>query len=142
MRVTFVVPLKPPSSNKGVKSRFAAAVREAAALAQGQTPLPPGPLYTRITGFHHVATTQDVDSIAKRIHDALIGIVYEDDFQVVQTLLSRIDCREIYELSTRGAPEDVLAELVELLEDQAPHILYVEVGLVPRDPLVGFGPLL
>ena len=37
-----------------------------------------GDLYCRITWFHAVKTTQDVDNIAKIILDSLKGVVFTD----------------------------------------------------------------
>ena len=50
-----------------------------------------GQLYSRIIWFHRRTETTDVDNIVEPVLDALEGVVYKNDFQVVQSLASRID---------------------------------------------------
>ena len=97
---TMVVSERPVSANKGLKPRYADKLRKA---AKDRSPtIQPGPLYARILWFHKHRTTLDVDNIAKRILDALKGIVFVDDADVSHCLAARIDATIDYVLS--GSP--------------------------------------
>jgi hypothetical protein len=98
-----------------------------------------GRLYARIVWFHAYNTPQDVDNIAKRILDALIGTVYPSDVLVVRCTTEKVYyTSEKYELIDAGAPADVGNRLTELIGSQARDILYIEVGeLSSRQVVVG-----
>ena len=124
---TMVLSERPVSAHKGPKHRYIEALRKAA-LARSPI-VQVAPLYARILWFHKHPTTLDVDNIAKRILDALKGIVFVDDVAVSHCLTARIDATIDYELSG-SPPSELEAELLlELLDDHASRdVLYVEVG--------------
>ena len=70
------------------------------------------PLYSRIIWFHKYDTKGqgDIDNIAKRIHDALKGIVFADDAAITHTLAIRVDVTADYEiLDDRAIPLGLLS---------------------------------
>ncbi|MDX2760419.1 RusA family crossover junction endodeoxyribonuclease [Streptomyces europaeiscabiei] len=81
-----VVVLGVPASVQGSSSRRRRWKSDVAAAARGAWPSsePPltGRLQARIT-FFHVDAPLDTDNMLKPIQDALIGIVYDDDKQVI-----------------------------------------------------------
>ncbi len=95
----------------------------------------PGPLlsealYSRIIWFHKYASTEgDADNIAKRVHDALKGIVFQDDRLITYTLAIRVDATQQVEIVPDPAHPGPFARLVESLSDDAiKDVLYVELG--------------
>jgi Holliday junction resolvase RusA-like endonuclease len=123
------IPRRPPSANRGPNAKFTAAV-VAAAGARFVGPLLRGPLYARIFWFHKYKTTEgDADNIAKRLLDALKGVVYPDDHLITHCLAARIDATLDMEISQAGVDANVFQELLQLLGDPSVRdILYVEVG--------------
>ena len=93
-------------------------------------PLLQGPLYARIIWFHKYKTTEgDADNIAKRLLDALKGVVYSDDHSITHCLAARIDATLDMEISQTGVGTNVFQELLQLLGDpNVRDVLYVEVG--------------
>jgi hypothetical protein len=88
-----------------------------------------GPLYARIVWFHKDRTSQDVDNIAKRILDALKGIVFDDDASISHCLAARIDATIDYELSGSPPSERDAGLLLEFLaNDPSRHVIYIEIG--------------
>jgi hypothetical protein len=91
--------------------------------------------------FHRHQTSQDVDNIIKPILDALKGTVFEDDVQVAQCVVTRIDLTRDYSLSDANIRNDVYEVMLDLIFDPAgDHILYIEVGEQNAQRAV-FGPV-
>jgi hypothetical protein len=101
-----------------------------------------GPLYSRIVWFHKYRSTQgDTDNIIKKIHDALIGIVFHDDRVITHTMAVRVDATEEPEIAPDPLNPLAAATLVEsLAQADFKDVLYVEVGL-QRSSKVQLGPL-
>jgi Holliday junction resolvase RusA-like endonuclease len=141
----FVLARKPPSYNSKGKGKQGWEV-EVGALVEGRRsgPLLSGLLYARVIWFHRDkkrGQDGDADNASKPILDALKGILYDDDIQIVQRLVQKIHTSEKYELDQPPTHADVTEELYQLLEDDHPHIIYVEVGRVRLPPRVAFGPI-
>jgi hypothetical protein len=139
MVFSMVVSRRPPSSNRGPNVRFQAALRAEAHSRRGEGVMT-GDLYSRITWFHARPTTQDVDNIAKNVHDSLVGVVFEDDVQIVQSLASKVDTRRDYEIDDRGVSSEIFEELITLLAGNHENLLYVEIGAIVSNRVM-FGPI-
>lgn len=100
------------------------------------------PLYSRIIWFHKNRSSQgDVDNIAKRIHDALKGVLFLDDRSITHTMTVRVDAAERVELVADPDDPASAEALVDSLDDESVRdILYIEIGRQP-DPKVRLGPL-
>lgn len=101
-----------------------------------------GDVYARIVWFHRDWSQEgDADNISKPIVDALNGIFYDDDRKVVKRLVHKVCTRsEAFVVDSANAPKVAYDELVQLLAEDHPHIIYVEVGLV-RGAFVALGPI-
>jgi Holliday junction resolvase RusA-like endonuclease len=98
----FVVPGVPVSiqtKNKRRKAQYRAQVAAAARAAWPDPAIPPltGELQIHITYYHDNAPL-DTDNSMKLIQDALVGIVYEDDDQLVDRHGHRRDKNKPYRL--------------------------------------------
>jgi Endodeoxyribonuclease RusA len=134
---TMVMDRRPISGNKGPNAHYTEALREAASVRRPLILV--GPLYARILWFHKDPTGQDVDNIAKRILDALKGLVFEDDGAVSHCLAARIDATMDYELSGSPSSDGETERLLEFLSKEAcRHVIYVEIG-VRTSTAVNFG---
>lgn len=93
-----------------------------------------GPLYSRILWFHKRRSSQgDIDNVAKKIHDALKNVVFDDDALITHSLAIRVDASVDVDLLGDEANPNAFAELAEMLADpDTQDILYVEVGLQPQ----------
>jgi hypothetical protein len=140
MSFVLLMPRRPPSGNKPPNRRFQEALRAAAQARVGTQPLLEGNLFSRITWFHREKTTQDVDNLAKNIHDALKGIVFRDDVQIVQCLTGKIDATQPFAVAERTGPAAVIAQLYSLLSGEHEHVLCIEIGPVSHSRVV-FGPI-
>ncbi len=129
MLVAFHLHRRPVSLNARPNPGYARQIVEAALHRYGG-PVLDGPLYSRILWFHKYATTQgDVDNIAKRIHDALKGVLFADDGTITRTMTARIDASERFELVADPNDPSVTEALSQSLADwSVSDILYIEVG--------------
>jgi len=141
MLVAFHLPSRPRSLNAKVKESYAKAIREAAQQKYSGG-LTSGALYSRIIWFHKYRSTQgDADNIAKRIHDALKGIVFADDGVITHTMTARVDATVDVEVIADTNHPDVAADLAQSLGNpEVRDVLYVEVGH-QTNPQVYLGPL-
>jgi hypothetical protein len=101
-----------------------------------------GPLYVRIIWFQRERTPGDIDNIAKRILDALKGIVFRDDEEIDRCLTQRsiAEVGRTFPVDPSRIPSlSVLAALQALLNTEE-HVLYIEIGPV-GDQMTGFGPV-
>lgn len=129
MPLAICLPLKPRSLNAKLKASYSSAIADAARAKHDGTILDV-PLYSRIIWFHKYISTQgDIDNVAKRIHDALKNVLFEDDRVITHTIAIRVDASQ--EVEIVGDPENPDAEL-DLAEHlaSAEHrdVLYVEIG--------------
>lgn len=140
MLVAFHLHRKPVSLNAKPNPLYA---REIAtqALSCYSGPMVAHPLYSRIIWFHKYRTSQgDVDNIAKRIHDALKGVLFQDDGLITHAMTVRVDATEGVELIA-GSDAPGRDALIESLDDEAIRdILYVELGR-QSDPKIHLGPI-
>lgn len=87
-------------------------------------------LYSRIIWFRKYSSTQgDVDNMAKRIHDALRGVLFVDDRLITHTMTVRVDASERVELVADSENPAIANELLDSLSDpDIRDILYIEIG--------------
>jgi hypothetical protein len=130
MNFTLLITRRPPSGNKPPNRRFQEVLRAEAQSRLGSSPRLEGELYSRITWFYRESTTQDVDNIAKNIHDGLKGVLFADDVQIVQCLTQKIEATKGYTIAEETLPDATLRELNLKLGQEHPHLLSVEVGPV------------
>lgn len=98
-------------------------------------------LYSRIIWFHKKPSTGDVDNIAKRIHDALKGVLFLDDGSITHTMAVRVNASVPVELIANPDSPDGAEALADSLGDESVHdILYIEIGR-QTDPKIYLGPL-
>lgn len=137
-----VVALKPLSVNRGRPSPRYTSQIQVAALAQGARILT-GCLYARITWFQLHKSPGDVDNIAKRILDSLVGVVIQDDDDIVRCLIQKTvaDSTGRFALRSAGAPSPRALLDLQTLFGVEEHVLYIEIGPV-TDANVSFGPVL
>ena len=81
-------PLSQQASSRS-KRRWKAAVAAAARLVVPAAAVPTADEVAISIAYYYEGDTPDVDNIVKPIQDALIGIVYVDDNQVVQSKSSK-----------------------------------------------------
>jgi len=100
------------------------------------------PLYSRIIWFHKYRSSQgDVDNIAKRIHDALKGVLFLVDGLITHTMAVRVDAAERVDLVADPDYPARAEALVDSLDDESVRdILYIEIGR-QSDPKIRLGPL-
>ena len=142
MTFAMVVALRPLSLGAESKVAYQNRLRREAQSFLRGAPMLDGNLYIRMTWSHNYPTDQDVDNIAKRILDALKGIVYADDNPVVKCLTEKISRENgVVVLSDQNLPERaVFNKLAALVSQGVPDILYIEVGQVALQQL-NFGPI-
>ena len=136
------VAVRPISANaKSQQSQWYTQRLQAVAMATGQLPLS-GPLYARIVWFQLHRSPGDVDNIAKRILDALKGIVIHDDDDIDRCLIQRsiAEADGTFPIDASQIPSrSVLAALQALLNTEE-HVLYIEIGRISSQT-TGFGPV-
>jgi Holliday junction resolvase RusA-like endonuclease len=141
-RLVLILARKPVSFNSGAKEKYKQAFGDEARARWGTKSLT-GDLYARIVWFHRETRRGqdgDADNISKPILDALCGIAYADDGQILKRLVHKVDALGEYNISKeRGDPRDV-AELERLLGARTPHIIYFEVGRL-ESKSISFGPI-
>lgn len=105
----FTVPGIPASSGTKYRRHWQQRVRVAAegARARGFSSWGNAPdLSVLLVFFHNGPTSLDVDNVAKPILDALNGIGYDDDGQVVELISRKTPLAPT--LSVRDAPDELL----------------------------------
>ncbi|MBI2300021.1 MAG: RusA family crossover junction endodeoxyribonuclease [Armatimonadetes bacterium] len=140
----YMIVSRRPKSLSGETREYKAYLHQAALAHQAEPEhVSSADLYARIVWFHQpvaaVGKLADVDNIAKPILDALKGVVYIDDRQVVRLAISRHAVAELAD--SAGRSPEASDELVNRLASQPyQDILYVEVGRTTTVPPV-FGPV-
>lgn len=129
MLVAFHLHRKPVSLNARPNPMYTLEVATRAQSCYGG-PMLVGDLYSRIIWFHKYRTTQgDVDNVAKRIHDALKGVLFADDGTITHSMTVRVDATERVELMIEPEDPSSAFALAESLDDEAIRdILYIEIG--------------
>ncbi len=143
MSFAMVVARRPVSIEAKSKGLFQTELRREAAAMWGSTPKLDGDLYIRIVWVHADKTTQDVDNVAKRILDALKGIVYDDDHRIVKCLTEKIWASDEFVLAPEHRPIKIVNRRLEKMlyrYPPLPDVLYIEVGQVTSRRFV-FGPI-
>jgi hypothetical protein len=136
-----VLPERPISLEARFRERYQARLRARALQSLGAGHQLTGNLYVRILWLHRLPTNQDIDNIAKRILDALKGVAFPDDGIVVSCLTRKLlySAQPISLPSRPDVPQHVFEQLIELLGQDEPHILYIEAGQFASSQIV-FGP--
>ncbi|MBV9786926.1 MAG: RusA family crossover junction endodeoxyribonuclease [Chloroflexi bacterium] len=141
MPFTMLFAERPRSLQAKHKQGYQARLQGQARTSMPANQLLDGEVYARITWFHSEKTQSDIDNIVKPILDALNGVVYADDRQIVKCLSERVDTTRDFALSAPPGPADVYQELIGLLSnEQIKHILYIEIGQLSSRRIV-FGPI-
>jgi hypothetical protein len=100
-----------------------------------------GPPYARIVWFQPRLAHGDVDNIAKRILDALKGIVFQDDDEIVWCLTQKtVTSSRSFAIDASDAPSDRILADLETLIGSGQHALYIEIGPV-TDLTISLGPV-
>ncbi len=125
--IIIIAPIKPLAYKARGKAKYQAALANEArnvALA----PLLATRLYSKAYYWHRGKATIDADNLSKPILDALKGIVYEDDAQVVLRATARVALEsDSYELVQHGIDPERYQRLITLIAEE-PQVLYIEVG--------------
>lgn len=116
------IPLSLQCQNKESLNRWKTEVNNAASLkwTQGMPPFK-GELTIRIT-YYFENDSPDVDNIIKPIQDALKGLVYDDDNQIVKTQCEKKDIDGSYKI--RRAPPIIIEGFLK--GDDFLHIIIEE----------------
>ena len=82
-----------------------------------------------------------MDNIAKRIHDALKGVLFVDDGVITHSLAVRVDASEVYEIVDDPNNPTPASELLSMLASpEHRDVLYIEIG-AQVDPKTRLGPI-
>ncbi|MEW6273904.1 MAG: RusA family crossover junction endodeoxyribonuclease [Bacillota bacterium] len=79
--------------------------------------------------FHRKKTEIDADNMGKPLLDALKGVFFEDDSQVIWRLAVRINALEDYVIENKGMDLDKFDELFDFISTRD-HVVYVELKKV------------
>ena len=119
-------PVSHQSHNKVLLRQWQQTVREAAGRLwpTGVAPVTVDCLLIGVYYFGASPALLDNDNFIKPIQDALIGLVYEDDRQVTDTLIRRTDIRGAFYIQDESAP-------VALAIRRGEEFVYVRVDVAP-----------
>lgn len=129
-----VYPHRPNSANNA-NPKYRAALRQEATRVMNGRERMRGRLYARVFWFHLRPTTQDADNIVKPILDSLKEVVFEDDLQIGECFVVRVDLSRHYTFVGEPNPE-ILPRLLRALSEEE-HVLYLEIGEA-REQIVSF----
>ena len=122
-----VVPRRAISYNARGKVRFQSGLA-ADALAVVAAPFTSSPLYAKVVYFHRGRSTLDADNLSKPVLDALKGVVYTDDSQIVLRVAAKVALEvDTYEIRATAAIMTEYQQLIGLLATEE-YVLYIEVG--------------
>jgi Holliday junction resolvase RusA-like endonuclease len=137
--LVFVVTATPGTANHPMpphaRLQYQHAARQEQARQLGGAQLE-GRLYVRIVWLHnvpHLIHLADTDNAAKRVIDALKGVVYADDRIIDKIAVHRLDAASASDaqLSVRGDVELRVVDRMRVLRGQPHlHIVYVEIGVL------------
>ena len=106
------------------------------AASQVRSSLKGQQLYSRIYYFHRDKSTVDADNLSKPLLDALKGVVYADDIQVVQRTVARIEIGSgTYSIGYKPDYLNQFNRLVEYLGTER-HVPYIEIGTLENFNLI------
>ncbi len=94
--VVFGIPVSAQTGNRQRKRAWQADVARAAATAWGSSPLLTGEIQVRIVYFQEGGWQLDLDNMAKPIADAITGVVWQDDKQLLDQKPGRRPLRGAY----------------------------------------------
>jgi hypothetical protein len=137
--VAFVRAGRPPSANKnlGVAGRrlqqdLATLYREAGGVHSDTHRY--GVVYYFVRGYRP-SNDPDAGNVSKRIWDALEGVAYDDDHVVRLQIAGLIEIGQapsgdlvVEDIDLADVPSRALNQLLGLIAEGVPHILYVELG--------------
>ncbi len=84
-------------------------------------------LYGQVCFFTSDGTNLDADNISKPVWDALVGIIYDDDKQIVSRTSTVVYTKKHNLISIDGS-SDTAAELLQVLTGKYVQCIYVECG--------------
>ena len=128
----FVVEGTPKSvQSRGKNARWVAAVRAAAAAAVPDDFIPAlGALRVRLV-FCHRGTNLDLDNIIKPILDAMTGIVYSNDEQIIDLIASKRTFASVRQLKT--PPSRLVRAIGE--EGKEAEFVFISVAAAVKEEL-------
>lgn len=134
-RFGMVLPIRPiPAQTRnraGLLIPFKERIKKEA--CRRKPPVLKPPLFLRAIWFAN-HDRGDVDNTLKPICDALIGVVYEDDGDLVKVSAQRVDTRSPYTFTNISEGFGLTyAELLEALNLSLPDLVYVEVGEIRNE---------
>lgn len=125
--ISLIFPLKPKSLNAGRKQLRK--YRERIIENIGNHPYSlfdkSQKIACTIYYFHRKKTEIDADNMGKPLLDALEGIFFEDDSQVIWRLAVRVNALEDFTIENKGMDLDKLDELLDFISTRD-HVIYVE----------------
>lgn len=102
-----------------------------------------GALYAVVYFFHHgisLYEMPDADNLSKPVLDALKGVAYADDRQVLVRTSGLFDLRNgIGVLDPGRIPHPAFARFLSLCGDRRPSVMYVEIGRLHYESHFRFG---
>jgi len=140
MIFAIVLPQPPKSQQAKRKVAYQVHLKSKASAKYANPPVHDTNLYMRIIWFTRNKGGPDVDNIVKPIFDALEGVVYMNDLQLVQILSTRINLGESYMISNTNILPSLYSELENTINKGYNHILYIEIGRMTGQQAV-FGPI-
>lgn len=129
-----ITPRKALSQNARGKSKYQDALAEDARKVV-VSPLTSTRLYSKVFYFYRGKADGDADNKSKPILDALRGVVYKDDCQVVLRIVAQIALDvDVYEVVQKGIDPGLYQKLIDLIAQET-NVLYIEVGELDKFPL-------
>ena len=128
MLFAIALPRTPKSLQADGVQKYKEAIRQAAVARIATGPTDKDWLYVRIIRFAWKKGGPDIDNIIKPLLDALKGVAYRDDKQILQCLSTRIDLRKPYSVASDNIPSNLYQELTDRINARQSDVLYVEVG--------------
>lgn len=122
-----IAPRRPLSINAANRAKFKA---ELARIAHNSVegPFTSSQLYCKVWYFYRGPSDVDADNMSKPVLDALEGIVYENDRQVVIRVAAKVSIDVgSYEIAPPVDALDAFDRFTEFLAVEH-HVLYIEIG--------------
>ena len=125
--VILLIAREPRSQNANNKGKYQADLADQA-RSLVKSPLLDSRLYSKVWYFYREANAIDADNLSKPILDALQGIAYQNDKQVVLRIAAKVATDvDTYDLTPHPAAVKEYARFLQLLSIE-PHLLYIEIG--------------
>lgn len=97
-------------------------------------------LYARVYYFTSKGVTVDADNISKPVWDALNGLLYVDDKNIVMRTAAVIDIKKhpISKIDTKDMDSSVVVDLIQNLTEDEVQCMYIECGKF-SESMIKFG---